>query len=284
MTLVDRSSPSDAAAKRSHDPALDGLRGVALIMVFLLHTIILPEGTFRIFKDVIELGRLGVDLFFCLSGFLITGILYAAKNDAHYFRNFYARRALRIFPLYYFFLVLYYFLVVHWHVVHIGAAKTAEAAADLHWLWFYGTNLRIAETGTFITSSLNHFWTLAVEEHFYLIQAAMRKRPSRMICSSPIRFEPDVEAQADYIDVGAGAPGGAGVFAVGIAEGDVDAGKFFVLQDVADDALDAEVGADGELADAVGVFVGVGVGPEVGSRAACSHWSNARCGWRRSRW
>jgi len=169
MTLVDRSSPSDAAAKRSHDPALDGLRGVALIMVFLLHTIILPEGTFRIFKDVIELGRLGVDLFFCLSGFLITGILYAAKNDAHYFRNFYARRALRIFPLYYFFLVLYYFLVVHWHVVHIGAAKTAEAAADLHWLWFYGTNLRIAETGTFITSSLNHFWTLAVEEHFYLM-------------------------------------------------------------------------------------------------------------------
>ncbi len=51
--------------------------------------------------------------------------------------------------------------------------------------------------------------------------------------------------------------------AVGVAEGDVDAGEFFVLQDVADDALDADVGADGELADAVGVFVGVGVGPEV---------------------
>lgn len=169
MTRVDRPSPSGATAKRPHDPALDGLRGVAFIMVFLLHTIILPDGTFRIFKDVIELGRLGVDLFFCLSGFLITGILYAAKNDTHYFRNFYARRALRIFPLYYFFLVLYYLLVVHWHVVHFGAAKTAEAAADLHWLWFYGTNLKIAATGTFITSSLNHFWTLAVEEHFYLI-------------------------------------------------------------------------------------------------------------------
>ncbi len=60
-------------------------------------------------------------------------------------------------------------------------------------------------------------------------------------------------------------PGRAGVLAVGIAEGDVDAGKFFVLEDVADDALDAEVGADGEFADAVGVLVGVGVGPEVAS-------------------
>ena len=85
-----------------------------------------------------------------------------------------------------------------------------------------------------------------------------------MICSSPwFGFEPDVEAEADDIDVGAGAPGSAGVFAVGIAEGDVDAGKFLVLEDVADDAVDADVGADGEFADAVGVLVGVGVGPEV---------------------
>ena len=62
----------------------------------------------------------------------------------------------------------------------------------------------------------------------------------------------------------AGAPGGAGVFAVGVAKGDVDAGKFFVLQDVSNDALDAEVGADGKFANAVGVFVGVSVGPEIG--------------------
>ena len=93
----------------------------------------------------------------------------------------------------------------------------------------------------------------------------MRKRPfAHDLLLTRFRFEPDVEAQADHIDVGAGAPGSAGVFAVGVAEGDVDAGKFFVLKDVADDAFDAEVGADGELADAVGVFVGVGVGPKVG--------------------
>jgi len=76
-------------------------------------------------------------------------------------------------------------------------------------------------------------------------------------------FEPDVETESDNIDVGAGAPGSAGVFAIGIAEGDVDAGKFFVLENVANDAGDADVGADSELADAIGVFIGVGVGPEV---------------------
>lgn len=169
MSSVAATRPPALATQRSHDPALDGLRGVALLMVFFLHTIVLPENSFPILKNFIELGRLGVDLFFCLSGFLITRILYAAKNDAHYFRNFYARRALRIFPLYYFFLVTYFFLVVHWHVINFGSAKAVEAAHDLHWLWFYGTNLRIAATGTFITSSINHFWTLAVEEHFYLI-------------------------------------------------------------------------------------------------------------------
>lgn len=76
-------------------------------------------------------------------------------------------------------------------------------------------------------------------------------------------FEPDVEAEADDVDVSAGAPGCAGVFAVGIAEGDVDAGKFFVLQNIADDAGDANVGADGELTDAIRIFVSVGVGPKI---------------------
>ena len=56
-----------------------------------------------------------------------------------------------------------------------------------------------------------------------------------------VGFEPDVEAESNHINVGAGAPGGAGVFAVGVAEGDVDAGEFFVLKNVADDALDAEL-------------------------------------------
>ncbi len=75
--------------------------------------------------------------------------------------------------------------------------------------------------------------------------------------------EPDAELEADYVDVGGGFPGGSGVGAVGVAEGNVDTGELFVLEDVADDAVDADVGADGELADAVGIGVGVGVVPEV---------------------
>jgi hypothetical protein len=75
--------------------------------------------------------------------------------------------------------------------------------------------------------------------------------------------EPDIELEADDVDVGGGLPGGAGVGAVGVAKRDVDAGEFLVLQNVADDTLDTNVGADGELPYAVGVLVSVGVSPEV---------------------
>ena len=78
-----------------------------------------------------------------------------------------------------------------------------------------------------------------------------------------LRFKPDVEAEPDNIDVGAGAPRGAGVLAVWIAERNVDAGEFLILKNVADDPLNAEIGANREFADPVGVFVGVRVRPEI---------------------
>jgi len=73
---------------------------------------------------------------------------------------------------------------------------------------------------------------------------------------------PDVELAADDVDVGGAKPIGAGMSAVGVAEGDMAAGDFFILEDIADDVGEGEVGADGEFADAVGIFVGVAVGPE----------------------
>src|ERR1700722_11492797 len=76
-------------------------------------------------------------------------------------------------------------------------------------------------------------------------------------------FEPDVEIETDYIDVGGRTPLGAGVLAIWIAEGDVDAGELFILQDVADHMCDADVSADRELAHTVGVFVAMGVFPEI---------------------
>src|SRR5438034_6430412 len=89
----------------AHIPALDGLRGLAIALVLLSHFIPYSDqpGSLagKIFFFIGRCGWCGVDLFFVLSGFLITGILMEAKGKDHYFRNFYARRTLRIFPLYY---------------------------------------------------------------------------------------------------------------------------------------------------------------------------------------
>src|SRR2546421_6478125 len=98
------SAPGSAAASLpKYIPEFDGLRGLAVLAVVLHHSL-LPARLNLL--SVAELGWMGVDCFFVLSGFLITGILLDARSSPHYFRNFYARRALRIFPLYYAFLLL----------------------------------------------------------------------------------------------------------------------------------------------------------------------------------
>src|SRR6266480_96399 len=88
---------------RGHVPALDAIRGLAILLVTLYRFGGGGEGpaSAGLEHGLIELGMRGVDLFFVLSGFLITGILFDAKGRSRYFRNFYMRRALRIFPLYY---------------------------------------------------------------------------------------------------------------------------------------------------------------------------------------
>ena len=80
-----------------HLPALDGIRGIAVLLVIVSHLFS--------FLVIPAFGWIGVDVFFVLSGFLITRILLFSKGNKHYFKNFYIRRALRIFPLY--FLVLF---------------------------------------------------------------------------------------------------------------------------------------------------------------------------------
>src|ERR1700722_14321772 len=82
-----------------HIPQLDVVRGVAVLDVMVYHAVdIAPRLHLR---PIFGFGYVGVDLFFVLSGFLITGILVHSKNSEAYFANFYARRALRIWPLYY---------------------------------------------------------------------------------------------------------------------------------------------------------------------------------------
>src|SRR5258706_9214094 len=105
--------PHKQAKLPAHIPALDGLRGVAILMVLAFH--FTPEGKGHsmvglVTKTISQFGWCGVDLFFVLSGFLITGILYDAKGSANYFRNFYMRRVLRVFSLYFWVLSVGFFL------------------------------------------------------------------------------------------------------------------------------------------------------------------------------
>ena len=112
-------------------------------------------------------GWLGVDLFFILSGFLITGILLDARGSAHTLRNFYARRVLRIVPVYVVFL-----LFSLWIAARVGTSSPDESQ-QLHttqlWYWTYSLNVLIAlRNWSAITLPTGHLWSLAVEEQFYL--------------------------------------------------------------------------------------------------------------------
>ena len=112
-------------------------------------------------------GSYGVDLFFILSGFLITGILFDARNEPNYFRNFYMRRVLRIFPLYYGVLVLVFVVAP---LIPIFQGKTLDYLLDRQaWAWLYGVNIYIAIEGDWVFSYLEHLWSLCVEEHFYFV-------------------------------------------------------------------------------------------------------------------
>ena len=156
--------------------ALDGLRAVAVIMVFFQH-----YGAGRVF--LFGWGWMGVDVFFVLSGFLITGILYDSQHKLHRYRDFYIRRTLRIFPLYYFI----------WGVI---ALVTPLALWQWNWRWalwpaYLGNYARFfflhqagnpyrfdmitfggsvnSRFGYPVHLYIGHFWSLCVEEQFYLL-------------------------------------------------------------------------------------------------------------------
>jgi peptidoglycan/LPS O-acetylase OafA/YrhL len=152
-------------------PALDGLRGLAIVMVMAFHQTAMRPTT-ALDYEFVRLSQYlaaGVDLFFVLSGFLITGILYDAKTGTHYFRNFYARRFLRIFPLYY--AVLFVALVVLPRFPHPKLAKWEHfGGLGQVWYWLFLSNWSIALGGRgFQHGMIDLSWTLSIEEQFYLI-------------------------------------------------------------------------------------------------------------------
>lgn len=156
-------------------PVLDGLRGVAIVPVMLYHftggTDNTATGLGLWFSRVTGVGWIGVDLFFVLSGFLITGILLDSRGSERCLRNFYARRSLRIFPLYFGVLVLLF--VVLPLVPGLFVPGLAGVSENQFWLWTYTSNIaRFFEPSLVFHAGwiqTVHFWSLAVEEQFYLV-------------------------------------------------------------------------------------------------------------------
>jgi peptidoglycan/LPS O-acetylase OafA/YrhL len=156
-----------------HAPALDGVRGIAILLVLFHH--------FTLFDPVTSVGEwlgffallgwCGVDVFFVLSGFLITGILIDARGSSRYFSSFYARRILRIFPLYYLIVFLSFVVLARlpwWHDLLVGPGDIPQ------WpYWTYLVNFAIAERGDFKHGVLDVAWSLAIEEQFYLLWPAV---------------------------------------------------------------------------------------------------------------
>lgn len=169
-------------AVRGHVPALDGLRAFAILGV-LAHDFDLleePEGVFaRLLGWVANSGWLGVQLFFVLSGYLITGILIDTRRADNYWSAFLGRRALRIFPLYY--AVLFAAFVV----APLFGHRITGAEHQI-WLWAYLANW--AEPFGRSVSLFPHFWSLSIEEQFYLFWPLVVRRSSprtlALVCAS----------------------------------------------------------------------------------------------------
>jgi peptidoglycan/LPS O-acetylase OafA/YrhL len=148
---------------KKHYLGIDALRGFAMFLVFLCHYV----GT--VWKSKIMFwGWTGVDVFFVLSGFLITGILFDSLNEQGYFKKFYLRRSVRIFPLYYSFWIVILLLTPVLRIVwnkHFVLDLFYVANASTGWpnIVFNRPGLPLHEL------NIGHFWSLCVEEQFYLV-------------------------------------------------------------------------------------------------------------------
>lgn len=184
----------DAAAAHAprlqgHLPVLDGVRGLAVLMVVFFHTTHLSDQSAvgRATWWLAGAGWTGVDLFFVLSGFLITGILWEAKGRPFYFRNFYMRRFLRIFPLYYLALAVSFLVLPSLaHRLGLDERITTDGAT---WYLLYLSNFYQLWVET-THPILGVVWSLAIEEQFYIVWpfliAAVSYRGAIRLCLGTI--------------------------------------------------------------------------------------------------
>lgn len=191
MVNPDAGSPPQEIGTRVHLKSLDGLRGLALLLVFYFHCG--PEKPIPILH---EGAWAGVDLFFVLSGFLITGILLDTRGHANYFKNFYARRALRIFPLYYGVLLVLLLLTPVLHTQWSAWEVTFPIYAS-------NFGLHFADIGHHSHFDIQHFWSLAVEEQFYflwplVISLVQDRRKLSYLCLGLMIVSPMLRTWIDF--------------------------------------------------------------------------------------
>jgi peptidoglycan/LPS O-acetylase OafA/YrhL len=146
-----------------HIVPLDGVRAIAALMVLFFHCFQITSYSSTaglLLQKIGYLGQTGVSLFFVLSGFLITRILLQQVKSPNYFYNFFLRRSLRIFPLYFFYLALFYFIL---------PVFQSKPIAHFSLQWYYWIYIQdFATTFRWPSIGPRHFWSLAIEEHFYL--------------------------------------------------------------------------------------------------------------------
>jgi peptidoglycan/LPS O-acetylase OafA/YrhL len=171
-------------------PQLDAVRGLTILLV-MMHNISLKYPVLHS-QQLFANGWMGVDLFFVLSGFLITGILVDTKGSEGYLGNFYVRRCLRIWPLYYS-LLFFMFVVVRF----VNPSEFHAVVQQSSPWWAYPLFLQnfLIPIPTNAAGPLGVTWSLAIEEQFYLVWpllvrfcsfTQLRRVAIAEICISPV--------------------------------------------------------------------------------------------------
>lgn len=200
---------------RRHIPVLDGIRGLAIVLVLFHHcTDMSNNGVVdNAATLLLHWGGFGVDLFFVLSGFLITGILADTRGHKGYFGSFYARRVLRIFPLYYAVVIFSFVVLPNVGPVVAGLPGVTDDTAamidskldrfgtvegDEWYYWLYLSNFVAAKVNEWRHGILDVSWSLAIEEQFYMVWPLLvwLAGPRRMkwVCLSLLVISPAFRA------------------------------------------------------------------------------------------
>jgi peptidoglycan/LPS O-acetylase OafA/YrhL len=162
------------ATKRLHYPALDGLRGFCCLLVIFYHTF------YFVLHKYLSVIWVSIDIFFVLSGFLITDILLNIPLDKISLKTFYIKRALRVFPLYYASLIIFFIILP---LLSVNLINFDYYIQNQIWFWTFLQNWRMIFKNP-NQSGLVHLWSMAVEEQFYLLWPLVIlvvKKPQRLL-------------------------------------------------------------------------------------------------------